>query len=132
MKEYARTERIGASLQRALAEIIREQVKDPRLKLITLQEVRVSRDLSHAKVYFTCFPADEDWREQQRLLNGRLAGFLRHELALRVRLRTVPELHFVHDESIAYGERLSHLIEEAVTAESEQARKSPQGEGQDP
>jgi len=128
MKEYARTERIGAALRRELAEILREQVKDPRLKLITLQEVRVSRDLAHAKVYFTCFPADEGAGEQQRLLNGRLAGFLRHELALRMRLRTVPDLHFVHDESIAEGERLSHLIEQAVASEREEAEDSARSE----
>ena len=117
MKEFERTERIGAALQLELTEILRERVKDPRLKRITIQEVRVSRDLSHAKVYYTCFPLDEDAAEQTRLLNGRLAGFLRSELAHRVRLRTVPQLRFVHDESVARGERLTHLIEEAVTAE---------------
>lgn len=117
MKEYARTERIGAELRRELVRILREETKDPRLKLITLQEVRVSRDLAHAKVYFTCFPVDEGGAEQERLLNGRLAGFLRRGLAHRARLRTVPELHFVHDESIARGEHLSNLIEQAVASE---------------
>jgi ribosome-binding factor A len=79
--------------------------------------VRVSRDLSHAKVFFTCFPTDDCGRDQARLLNGRLAGFLRGQLARRVRLRSVPRLQFVHDESIARGERLSQLIEEAVATE---------------
>jgi len=132
MKEYARTERIGAALRRELAEVLRDQVKDPRLKLITLHEVRVSRDLAHAKVFFTCFPADEGAAEQQRLLNGRLAGFLRHELALRMRLRTVPDLHFVHDESIAEGERLSHLIEQAVGPERGETEERVQGEVREP
>ncbi|MEA3274118.1 MAG: 30S ribosome-binding factor RbfA [Pseudomonadota bacterium] len=117
MREFDRTERIGAELQRELAQILREEVKDPRLKLITLQEVRVSRDLAHAKVYFTCFPLDEGGTAQERLLNGRLAGFLRRELAHRARLRTVPQLHFVHDESISRGEHLSSLIEEAVSSD---------------
>lgn len=121
MREFDRTERIGAELQRDIAELIRNQVKDPRLRLVTIQEVRVSRDLSHAKVYFTCFPSDEGGAEQARLLNGRLAGFLRGQLARRVRLRTVPQLHFVHDESIAQGERLSQLIEDAVGAGQEGA-----------
>lgn len=114
MKEFDRTERIGAELQRGLTGILREEVKDPRLGLITVQEVRVSRDLAHAKVFFTCFPVDEGGREQERLLNGRLAGFLRHELAHRTRMRSIPELHFVHDESVRQGERLAHLIDEAV------------------
>jgi ribosome-binding factor A len=121
MKEYERSERIGAELRRELSEVIRDEVKDPRLALITLQEVRVSRDLSHAKVYFTCFPMDQGGAQQVGLLNGRLAGFLRQRLARRVRLRTVPKLRFVHDESIARGEHLSHLIEEAVGVNREES-----------
>ena len=116
MKEFARTERIGAALQRELAQVLREEVRDPRLKLITLQEVRVSRDLAHAKVYFTCFSADEVAGEQERLLNGRLAGFLRRELAHRTRMRVMPQLHFVHDESIQRAEHLSDLIEAAAAS----------------
>jgi ribosome-binding factor A len=114
MKEFARTERLGAALHRELVDILRDQVRDPRLARITVQEVRVSRDLAHAKVYFTCFPLDEGAEEQTRLLNGRLAGYLRSELARRVRLRTVPQLKFVHDESIRRGEQLDRLIEEAM------------------
>jgi ribosome-binding factor A len=76
--------------------------------------VRVTRDLAHAKVFFTCFPLDEGAEEQARLLNRKLAGFLRRELSRRTRLRTVPELHFVHDESIARGEHLSKLIDEVA------------------
>lgn len=114
MKEFDRTERIGAELKRELYQVLRDEVRDPRLANITLQEVRVVRDLSHAKVFFTCFPADENGREQERLLNGRLAGFLRHALAQRVRLRTMPQLQFVHDESIRAGEHLSALIEQVA------------------
>lgn len=116
MKEFARTERIGAELRRDLAAILRDEVKDPRCRNLTLQEVRVSRDLAHAKVYFTDFSPEADGAAQARLLNGRLAGFLRGQLARRLRLRTVPQLHFVQDQSIAHGERLSRLIEEAATA----------------
>ncbi|NCA69230.1 MAG: 30S ribosome-binding factor RbfA [Sphingobacteriia bacterium] len=119
MKEFARTERIGAELKRELAVLVRDEVKDPRLGDITIHEVRVTRDLAHAKVFFTCFPSDESATEQARLLNGRLAGFLRHALAQRVSLRTVPQLHFVFDESIGHGERLAALITRAVgSAES--------------
>ncbi|MCU0834819.1 MAG: 30S ribosome-binding factor RbfA [Chromatiaceae bacterium] len=116
MKEFDRTERIGAELRRELAEILRDEVKDPRLKGVTVQEVRVTRDLAHAKVFFTCFPLDEDTAEQERLLNRQLAGFLRHELSRRARLRSVPLLHFVHDESVVRGERLAKLIETVAPA----------------
>ena len=114
MKEYERTERIGVELRRELVAILRDEVRDPRLRQVTLQEVRVSRDLSWAKVFFTCFPLDEGGEEQTKLLNGKLAGFLRAQLARRVRLRTIPRLHFVHDLSIARGEHLTHLIDEAM------------------
>lgn len=116
MKEFDRTERIGAELRRELVAILRDEVRDPRLHRVTLQEVRVNRDLSWAKVYFTCFPLDEGSQEQARLLNGKLAGFLRAQLARRVRLRTIPQLHFEHDESIARGEHLTHLIDEALAS----------------
>jgi ribosome-binding factor A len=129
VKEFDRTERIGTALQRELVEILRDQVKDPRLKRVTIQEARVSRDLSHAKVYFTCFPLDEGAAEQASLLNGRLAGFLRTELAHRMRLRTVPQLKFVHDESIAHGEHIDRLIDEAVAAEQEEDATNGQDQG---
>ena len=128
MKEFERTERIGAELRRALAEVLREEVKDPRLRHITLQEVRVSRDLAHAKVFFTCFSKDDEVKDQVQLLNGRLAGFLRHELGRRTRLRTAPLLVFVHDESIARGEYLSHLIETAVASERDESDDDGQRE----
>lgn len=115
MKEYERTDRIGSELQRALSEILRAEVRDPRLGLITIQEVRVTRDLAHAKVFFTCFGSAAEGRDRESLLNRRLAGFLRHELGRRVKLRTTPELQFSYDESVEAGERLSSLIERAAT-----------------
>lgn len=117
MREFTRTDRVGPELQRGLVEILREEVRDPRLKGITIQEVRVTRDLSHAKVFFTCFPLDEGGIEQQHLLNGPLSAFLRSSLSRRALLRSVPQLHFVHDESILRGEQLTHLIDQAVAGE---------------
>lgn len=116
-REFDRSERVGAELLRELTVILRS-VKDPRLGEITLQEVRASRDLSHAKVFFTCFAfgdqGDQYRNEQARLLNRTLAGYLRAQLAKGSRRRTVPQLHFVHDESVLSGERLAALIEHAV------------------
>jgi ribosome-binding factor A len=121
MKEFDRSERIGAEMRRELAAILRDEVRDPRLRQVTIQEVRVSRDLSWAKVYFTCFPLDEGSQEQARLLNGRLASFLRAQLARRIRLRIIPQLHFEHDESIARGEHLSSLIDGAMETVGDEA-----------
>lgn len=117
---FDRGERIGAALLRELTQLLR-RAKDPRLGDITLHEVRVSRDLAHAKVYFTCFPADDGAAEQQRLLNGGLSSFLRYELSRTARLRTVPQLQFVHDESVIRGEQLSALIDEVVGQDAEHA-----------
>ena len=128
MREFTRTDRVGPELQRGLVEILREEVRDPRLKGITVQEVRVTRDLSHAKVYFTCFPLDEGGIEQQRLLNGPLSAFLRSSLSRRALLRSVPQLHFVHDESILRGEHLAHLIDQAVAGQSDLPETSAEPE----
>ncbi len=117
MKEYQRTERLGAELQRELAVVLREEVKDPRLGMVTVQEVRVSRDLSHAKVYFTCLGGNP--AQTEKFLNRKLAGFLRHALAHRMPMRSMPQLHFVYDASVEHGRHLSELIERAVEHDAE-------------
>jgi ribosome-binding factor A len=122
MKEFQRSERLGAELQRELAEVLRDEVKDPRVGMVTIQEVRVSRDLSYAKVFFTCM--SDDAKATQQLLNRSLAGFLRYELARRVRLRVMPQLNFIYDESIARGEHLATLIEQAVSQDRHSHRES--------
>ena len=133
MKDFDRTERLGAEFRRELALILRDEVRDPRLASLTVQEVRVARDLAHAKVYFTCFPTAEAGGdsavEQERLLNGRLAGFLRHALAQRVRVRAMPQLHFVYDESIRSGERLAALIDDAVDGCDRETDAEPSDDG---
>jgi ribosome-binding factor A len=115
MREFQRIDRLGAELRRELAEVLRDEVRDPRLGLVTIQEVRVARDMAHAKVYFTCMGADP--AATARLLNRTLAGFLRHGLARRVRVRAIPELHFAYDESVERGAHLTDLIEQAVADE---------------
>lgn len=108
---FKRTDRIAELIQRELAQVIQQEVKDPRLPaFITISGVQVSKDLSHAKVYFTVFKSDPV--ETAVILNT-TASYLRTVLAKSLRLRTVPQLHFVYDESIEYGNRLSRLIDEA-------------------
>jgi ribosome-binding factor A len=113
---FNRTDRVGSQLQRALADLVHDQIKDPRLGMITIQEVRVSRDLAHAKVYFTLLDSKADVKTTTRLLNG-ARGFLRHELSHVLTMRSVPELQFVYDESVEYGARLSALIDQAVASD---------------
>ena len=109
--DFKRTDRIAEMIQRKLAQVIQQEIKDPRLpKLITISAVKVARDLSHAKVYFTVFNGDQV--VVASLLNT-AASYLRSVLAKSTTLRTVPQLHFIYDESIEYAKRLSRLIDDA-------------------
>lgn len=112
MQEFSRSDRIGAEIHRELALLVRDQAKDQRLAEVTIQEVRVTRDLSHAKVFFTV--RDKDEAEHFTSILGHAAGFLRRRLGQVMKLRTVPELHFVYDSSLEDGLRLSALIDKAV------------------
>lgn len=107
----ARSARIADQIQRSLAELIRVEVRDPRVGLVTLTGVELSRDQSHAKVFFTSLGADG-----ASALEGlqHASGFLRSELARELTTRKVPELHFAYDESVERGVRLTRLIDEAV------------------
>lgn len=106
---FKRTDRVAEMIQRKLAQIIPQEVKDPRLtSFVTISAVKVAADLGHAKVYFTVF--NDDKQLAGTILNA-AAPYLRHALARTITLRTVPQLHFVYDESIEYGQRLSHLID---------------------
>ena len=110
--DFNRTDRISSSMQKALSQIIRDEVKDPRVGMVTIQAVRTVRDLSQATVYFTVIPDDDRQKAEQALKKA--AGFIRHQLGQAINLRNVPELHFVYDTSIEEGSRLHSLIEEVV------------------
>jgi ribosome-binding factor A len=109
----ARLARIAEQIRRELSELIRLELRDPRVKLVTLTGVELSRDQSHAKVFFTTLGSAEDVMASAEGLD-RAAGFLRAGLAHRLSTRTVPELHFAYDESIERGVRLSRLIDDAL------------------
>jgi ribosome-binding factor A len=114
---YSKTDRIAEMIQRKLAEIIRTEINDPRLpSLITLSAVEVSRDLGHAKVYFTAFNGDPI---QTALILNSASSYLRTALTRTIKTHTVPQLHFVYDKSIEYGERLSKLIDEVNPPKSD-------------
>lgn len=115
-KVFPRTGRVAEQIQRDLAELIQLEVKDPRVGLVTLTGVEVTQDYAHAKVYFTTMGAAEQVPLVQAGLE-RASGFLRSQLAHRMKLRIMPQLHFIYDSSVAEGVRLSQLIDEAVSAD---------------
>lgn len=114
-KEYPRHQRVGDQIQRDLSELIRREIKDPRMSpIVTVAEVKVSADLSRASVYITVL--DDKGEESVKALN-RASGFLRGLLGQRLRLRSVPHLHFIHDTTAERGAHLSALIDKAVASD---------------
>jgi ribosome-binding factor A len=113
-KDYARTDRIAEQIQRELAQLIRLEIKDPRVRMVTITGVEVTRDYSHAKVFYTTLDG-----ANKALQEGleRAAGFLRSQLAHAMKLRVIPQLHFVFDTSVERGTRLSQLIDRAVASD---------------
>lgn len=116
-KDYSRTRRVGEQLQRETAQLIQQEIKDPRIGLVTISGVKLSRDMSHATIYFTVLDEAHPVEETLKVLEG-AAGFLRRELAKRMSLRIMPHLHFKYDESITYGNELSALINKAINMEN--------------
>lgn len=114
-KNPARVSRVAEQIQRELAELIRLEVKDPRVTLVTVTGVEVTRDYAHAKVHFTTLQGEAQAAESTQALQ-RVSGFLRSALSHQLRLRTVPQLHFVYDTSVERGMHLSKLIEQANQA----------------
>lgn len=128
MREFKRTDRVADQLQKELAVLIQREVKDPRLGMVTVSGVTVSRDLGYADVYVTLLgeQAPERVKENLQVLK-RAGGFLRSQIARRVKLRHVPELRFHFDESVVRGQVLSSLIEDAVASDRE---RNPDGDNE--
>jgi ribosome-binding factor A len=116
-KDFPRARRVADQIQRELPELIRQEVKDPRVGMLTITEVEVSRDLEHAKVFFTTLGGQA---EHEACLQGlqRASGFLRSQLSHRMQLRVVPRLSFVYDSSVERGMELSKLIETAIAEDA--------------
>ena len=110
-KSFPRSSRVAHQIQRALSELIRREVRDPRLGMVTLTEVQVSKDLSYAKVFYSVLGADKS--DAQEILNE-AADMLRGPVGRALGLRHSPELRFVNDELIENGAKLSALISKAV------------------
>ena len=98
-------------IQRELTDLLLREVRDPGIGMITLTAVDVSPDLSHAKVFFTLLQPEKKSETEKAL--HRAAGYLRSQLAHRIKLYTTPELRFMYDESIERGDHLSQLIDKA-------------------
>lgn len=116
-KEFSRSQRMAEQVRRELAEIVRDEIKDPRMGFLSFTEVRMSRDLSHAVIYCSVFESEQQ-TETIEILN-RAVGFFRKEIARRIRARIVPTLKFVADESLTRGAAMDNLISKAIKSDEQ-------------
>ena len=114
-RDFKRSERVAGQMRRDLARLIQQEIKDPAVGFVSLSDVEVTRDLSHAKVFITVFEPEKA-KESLKALRG-AASFLRLRLGKELRLRHVPELHFVHDDSVEQGSHIDELIAKALHAD---------------
>lgn len=129
-KEYARTQRVADYLQRELAELIQHELRDPRVGMVSVTGVDVSRDLGHAKVYYTVMGSES--REEAEATTSALnkaAGFLRSQLSRDSSMRSVPQLRFYFDTSVGRGRDLEDLIQRASEADREMAQRAEKDSG---
>lgn len=118
---FARSERVAELLRRDLSVLIREKIKDPRVGMVTILDVTVSKDLSHAKVWFDVLEAEQG-KVTEEVLN-RAAGFMRHEMGRDLKLRITPGLRFFYDDTQLRGNNLSALIDKAVADDQAAAQE---------
>ena len=124
-REFSRTDRVGQQIHKEVASIFQNEFKnrDPRLGMVTVSGVEVSRDLAHAKVYLTYFETDEDKLKLYKQILEDNKGFIRTILAKRMRMRAVPALKFHQDTSITEGMRISNLVSQTLNEDKERAAK---------
>jgi ribosome-binding factor A len=130
-KEYARTQRVADYLQRELAKLIQHEVRDPRVGMVSITGVDVSRDLGHARVYCTVMGSDsgDDAQESIEALN-KASGYLRSLLSRDSTMRTVPQLRFYFDASVGRGRDMEKLIRRATDADRELGLRDDDGPGE--
>ncbi len=116
-RNFSRLDRIGDTLKRELAELIQHHVNDPRVGMVSVTEVKVSKDLAHAKVFVSLMVEEAKIPDAIAALNH-AAGYLRYQLAQRVDLRVMPALRFYYDDSAVRGSRIATLIDQALRDKS--------------
>lgn len=128
-KEYSRTQRVGDFLKRELSTKIQQEIRDPRVGMVSVTDVEVSRDMAHARVFITVLgkETEEEAKESIDVLN-KAAGFLRSQMARMSNARTTPKLRFYFDSSVVRGQHLSNLIDTAVSEDQSRHADDEQDE----
>ncbi|MEK0161164.1 30S ribosome-binding factor RbfA [Pseudoalteromonas piscicida] len=130
MREFSRTDRVAQQIQKEIAVILQREIKDPRLGMVTVSAVEVSRDLSYAKVFITVLnTSDEDNTKQSAAILNEVTGYIRSLLGKRIRARIMPELKFVIDNSLMEGMRISNLVDSVIREDN--AKRGPESGDKD-
>ena len=125
MPGYDRVDRQAEELKRGLDSVIRNQVKDPRIpEVFSITNVELTRDLKHAKVSISAMTADEKQVKEMLKALKSATGFIRHALGQEIIMRSIPELQFVADDSIAYSVHIASLLRDISHKDEEQEEKN--------
>ncbi len=117
MRPFARASRVGAEIQKLLSELLLRKVKDPRLKMVLITGIKMTPDLKLARVYYTATGQERNSDDIRDGLKS-AGGFFKRSLARQLDLRYIPDLHFYHDDSFEYGDRIERLLK-SVQVEDE-------------
>lgn len=121
--KYSRADRVGENIQREIARLVREEVKDPRIGMVTFSHVQVTNDLGMAKVYYTVY-GDEEQRKATQTGLTRSAGFIRRELGKGLHMRVIPELVFIYDVSLDHAHKINTLLKEVERVDAARNREA--------
>jgi len=127
-KEFTRSQRVAQQIQKEIAGILQREVKDPRIGMVTVSSVEVSRDLAYATVFVTLFNLDDGSVEESMKGLSEASGYVRMLVGKALRLRIVPEIKFVYDNSLVEGLRLSGLVSEAINKDKQKKKESGRDE----
>ena len=109
MKPFARSDRVSGQIQKVLSDILKKKIKDPRLEMVTIPGVKMSRDLRNARIYFITSGGQENIEHVTEGFKSAL-GYVKRTLASQLGLRYMPDLKFFYDESFNYGSRIDNII----------------------
>lgn len=128
-REFTRSDRVSDAIQRLLGQLIPQEIRDPRIGMVNINDVTVTRDMAYAKVYVTFVGMQDEAAslEAAAVLN-KAAGFLRSFLARELSMRTVPKLQFIYDKSAIRGQELSFLIDRAIAKDREHHQNDDAGD----
>lgn len=116
---FKRADKVGDLIRKEISEILLGDLKDPRIGFVTITKVAVSDDLRAARVYYSVF-GDEDQKEESYQGLESAKGYVKRELGRRVRLKYIPEIHFLFDDSLEYGEHIEELLRGVKHSDEEQ------------